>query len=87
MIKKRAQHASHDENVLPHSHGDAEEKSAHIMRAVIKAVTDMYPGTLIAVIVMEKEDSARFNYASNCDRKDMIALLEATAYRMRRETQ
>jgi hypothetical protein len=86
-MKKRARHASHDENALPGTHGEPDPRSAHVMRAVIRAVTDMYPGTLIAVIVMEKEDSARFNYASNCDRKDMIALLEATAYRMKRETQ
>ena len=39
----------------------------------VKAVTDAFPGTLITIIVMDKEDSDRFNYVSNCDRKDMTS--------------
>jgi hypothetical protein len=85
-MKKRAKHATHDENAIPGTHADASEKSSHIMRAIIQAVVDTFPGTLVAVVVMEK-DSDRFNYASNADRKDMIAVLEAAAHRLKRETQ
>jgi hypothetical protein len=86
-MKKRASHASHDENAAPGSHAEPSAQAAHIMRAVIQAVTDAFPGTQIAVIVMDSQNAERFNYASNCDRKDMVAILEATAHRIKRETQ
>lgn len=65
-------------------HGPVQDKAAHLMRAMLKACQQAFPGYAITVFVSEPEAVAdaegrdpRFNYASTADRRDMIAVLKA----------
>lgn len=79
-MKKDARDATDDENLMPGTHADASPKAQHIMRAMIEVCQQAFPGTHVMVCVMEP-DSERFNYASNVQRPDMLALLKAMLHR------
>lgn len=86
-MRKHAADATHDENAVPGTHADASPKAQHIMRALVETTMQAFPGTHVAVILMDPADQDRFNYASNVHRKDLVALMKAVAHRLERETQ
>jgi hypothetical protein len=84
-MTKRAKDATDDENAIPGTQADASPTAAHIMRELIRTTERVFPGTHVCVIVMEPghEGGGRFNYASNVERADMLALLKALLKRLR----
>ena len=83
-MKKFAADADDDENLMPGTHDDASPKARHIMRALIEVTTQAFPGTSVMVCLMEPE-TERMNYASNVQRRDMLAMLKAMLKRLRRK--
>lgn len=83
-MKRYAADASDDENLVPGTSAPPSEDTARTMRALIDAVTELYPGTHVMVAVMEPAHE-RFNYASNVRRVDMMAMLKALLKRLRHE--
>jgi hypothetical protein len=69
--------------IFPGAHGPLQSNAAAIMRAVMQAIQETYPGWEITLFLAEKYAPAgaqrlpRFNYASTAARADMVAVLEA----------
>ena len=84
MKRKFAADATDDENLVPGTFADPSPQAQHIMRALIEVTQETFPGTHVTVIVMEPEQE-RFNYASNVQRPDMVAMLKALLKRFRIE--
>jgi hypothetical protein len=84
-MKKLARHGTDDENCEPGSFQPASADARNVMQALIRTCEAAYPGMLVTVMVVER-DSDRMNYASNCDRPDMLAMLKAVITRLTRDT-
>jgi hypothetical protein len=53
-----------------------EQKYRDHMNKVMAALTQLFPGTGVALLVFEFGDAKRINWISNADRTDMIAAMK-----------
>ena len=78
---KLARDASNEENLVPGTYKPITEQVADQMRDIINVFEKAFPGHQIALIFgtppTEKDPMGRANFASNCDRRDMIAIMKA----------
>jgi hypothetical protein len=81
-VKKNAHDATDDENLVPGSHDDASPLAEHIMRALIQTTVKAFPGVQVTVLLIEPL-TERMNYASNCSREDIVAMMKSFIKRAR----
>jgi hypothetical protein len=83
-VKKNAADAPSEENAVPGTHGPAEEKAAHFMRAIMKTCLEAWPDAHITIFI-GANDSGKFNYASNVHRADIVAMIRGFCDRLEEE--
>ncbi|MBS7545667.1 hypothetical protein [Ancylobacter oerskovii] len=82
--RKKLSRDAQPEEILSGGHGPVQSDVVAVMGAAIDTLAEVLPGYGITLFISEPDSKAegegrmpRFNYMSNCDRADMVNMLNA----------